>query len=485
MDGTVPAGQRPSADDPHRPVYHFLPPANWLNDPNGLIHWQGKYHLFYQHNPSGPVHGRIHWGHACSEDLIHWTHLPVALAPTPGGPDEEGCWSGCAVVDDAGVPTFLYTGVRDGYRRQQACLATSSDDLLSLTKHPGNPIIPGPPAGMEALGFRDHTVWREDDGWYQLIGSGIQGVGGAVLLYRSPDLRQWEYLHPLLVGEHGQSGPLWTGSMWECPDFFPLGDQHTLVFSIWDDQQLHYTAYFVGSYAEHRFTPRTVRMLDFGGRHFYAPQTLLDGQGRRLIWGWLVEGRPVHAQVAAGWSGALSLPRVLTMHPAGVIGMTPAPELAALRGGYVQLADQELAAVGLGGLHDVRGDTLEIQATIELDAATQVALSVRRAPGGEEETRISYDAGSGQLALDRARSSLDPETERTRHEGELRLAPGEPLQLQVFLDRSVIEVFANGRACITSRIYPTRSDSLGLELTGIAGRAYVRRLDVWEMRSIW
>src|SRR6476659_2902008 len=113
--------------DPHRPGYHFLPPANWMNDPNGLIHWKGQYHMFYQYNPEGPFHNKIHWGHAVSTDLVHWAHLPVALAPTLDSPDEDGCWSGCA-VDNAGVPTLVYTGVRG--EDQLPCVATGDDDLV-------------------------------------------------------------------------------------------------------------------------------------------------------------------------------------------------------------------------------------------------------------------------------------------------------------------------------------------------------------------
>ena len=171
-DGMATRPQASIESDHQRPRYHFLPPANWLNDPNGLIQWNGHYHMFYQYNPNGPFHGTIHWGHAISDDLVHWEHLPIALAPTPGGPDEDGCWSGCA-VDDDGVPTLIYSGPAG--RAQRACLATSADGLLTWQKYPGNPIIPAPPPGMHLVGFRDHSVWREDDGWYQLIGAGIDG----------------------------------------------------------------------------------------------------------------------------------------------------------------------------------------------------------------------------------------------------------------------------------------------------------------------
>lgn len=271
----------PGIDDAHRPQYHFLPPANWMNDPNGVIQWRGRYHLFYQHNPNGAFWGTMHWGHAVSDDLVHWTHLPIALAPTPGGPDWDGCFSGCA-VDDLGLPRVLYTGVHP----QVQCLATGSDDLCRWKKHPANPVIAGPPADLDVLGFRDPCVWQEGEMWYALIGSGIRDVGGTALLYRSPDLVEWQYMHPLCIGDKAE-----TGEMWECPDLFPVRDRHVLLVS---PIPLRKALYFVGSYAGHRFEPSFCAPLDAGG-YFYAPQTLIDDRGRRLMWGWIWEGRDEEA----------------------------------------------------------------------------------------------------------------------------------------------------------------------------------------------
>ncbi|MBZ0300671.1 MAG: glycoside hydrolase family 32 protein, partial [Anaerolineae bacterium] len=187
------------AADPHRPTYHYLPPSNWMNDPNGVIQWQGQYHLFYQYNPDGPVHANMHWGHAVSDDLIHWSDLPVALAPTPGGPDAAGCFSGSA-IDHNGVPTFVYTGVTgEHYEHQVQCLATSADGLLTWQKDARNPVISQvPPEARQTRDFRDPFVWKQGDSWYLLIASRIQDVGGTVFLYQSPDLIHWDYLHPLL-----------------------------------------------------------------------------------------------------------------------------------------------------------------------------------------------------------------------------------------------------------------------------------------------
>lgn len=459
------------ADDPHRPLYHFLPPANWLNDPNGLIQWKGQYHLFYQYNPNGPFHGTIHWGHAVSSDLVYWKDLPIALAPTPGGPDQDGCFSGCA-VDNDGVPTLVYTGIRP----EVQCIATSADDLLTWRKDPPRPVIAAPPPGLDLLGFRDPWVWRDNDRWYALIGSGIRDVGGTALLYRSPDLIHWTYLHPLCVGD-----PSETGTMWECPSFFPLRDQHVLVIS---PIPLRKSLFLVGAYADLAFTPESRGVVDNGG-YYYAPQTVLDDRGRRLMWGWLWEGRPAEACREAGWAGVMSLPRILDLGPSGTLTIEPAPELATLRGPHIQRTDVDIAPSGSSVLDDVRGDCLELDAVIELGGASTVTIAVRCSPDGEEQTRIVYDCRDRRLRIDRGRASLDSSVALEARDARLPLGEGEPLRLRIFLDRSVLEVFANGRVCLTSRIYPTRSDSLGVTVAAAGGRARLRSLDVWAMASIW
>ena len=143
--------------DPHRPRFHFVSPAGWLNDPNGVSQWNGTYHLFYQYNPEGAFHHRILWGHATSTDLVNWADQPVALEPSEG-PDADGCWSG-VLVDDGGTPTLVYSG-RHG-ERELPCVAVGSPDLLTWTKAPENPVIPAPPAGVDVTAYRDHCVWRE------------------------------------------------------------------------------------------------------------------------------------------------------------------------------------------------------------------------------------------------------------------------------------------------------------------------------------
>jgi beta-fructofuranosidase len=445
-----------------------------MNDPNGLIQWQGRYHLFYQHNPNAAVWGDIHWGHAMSEDLVHWQDLPIALAPTPGGVDADGVFSGCA-VDDHGVATLLYTGIRyapDGTRVERPCLATSpDDDLRTWRKYSGNPVIATPPEGLGVLGFRDHCVWREPDGtWRQLIGSGIRNVGGTALLYASPDLRHWEYLHPLLIGDGSE-----TGTMWECPDLFPLGDEHVLVVS---PVPLQRSLYAIGPLRQQRFSPRRWAPLDAGG-YLYAPQSFADANGRRIMFGWLWEGRDEAAQRAAGWAGVMSLPRVLTLVE-GELTFEPAAELRALRSERWSTRDVSLGPRFRAGLSGVG---LEIEATIEPRSASQVGLAVRCAPDASEQTVIVYDTVSERLSIDRSKASLDPTTKRDERAASLPLRSSEPLRLHVFVDRSVVEVFANGRICLTTRVYPSRTDSTGVELLASGGGAHVSALDVWQLRS--
>lgn len=473
---------RTHTNDQHRPQYHFLPPANWLNDPNGLIQWGDEYHMFYQYNPNGPFHGTIHWGHAVSDNLVHWRHLPIALAPTPGSVDEDGCWSGCAVNND-GVPTLIYSGASPA--GQRACMATSDDSMLAWRKHPSNPVIAGPPPGLDLVEFRDHSIWREDGVWYQIIGSGIRGRGGAALLYRSDDLLTWQYLHPLAVGDAGRATPVWTGAMWECPDFFALGERHVLVVSVWAEGKLYYSAAMVGQYRDQHFVPEVEHKLDYGDLYFYAPQSFGDSQGRRVIFGWIQEARGQEAQQKAGWSGVMSLPRVLGLNPDGSVAMRPVPELETLRAEHVSVAPGAIAAGQDVALPEVSGDALELR--LELDPADggRSGIAVRRSPDGAEQTRIMYDSAARQLIVDRSRASHDGETDRTSHVAPLELSPGEPARLRIFLDRSVIEVFANERVSITSRIYPTRTDSVAVALLAEGGDARLSTLDAWRMRSIW
>ncbi|EMA67057.1 glycoside hydrolase family 32 protein [Halorubrum kocurii] len=453
-----------------RPKYHLTPPANWLNDPNGLIRWDGRYHVFYQYNPAGPFHNTIHWGHAVSDDLATWRDEPVALSPSPDGPDRDGCWSGCA-VDDDGTPTLLYTGGNG--RDQLPCLATTDDPgLRTWEKYGGNPVIESPPADLDVLEtehwraeFRDHNVWREGGRWHHLVGTGLADGGGAALLYTSETLTDWTYEGPLLAG-----GPD-TGAVWECPELLDLGDRRLLHVSDYEN-----VVYFLGTVEDDEFVVESEGLLDHGD--FYAPQSLDDGD-RSLTWGWLPEARDVDAQWDAGWSGALSLPRVIETGPDGDLRQRPADEVADLRTERL-VADETVAlAPDERRRLDVSGAAIEIEAAIALDDAEAVELSVFETPDRAEHTPIRYER-DGTLSVDRAPSSGDGHAFADAQS--MAVPPyDEPLSLRVFLDRSVIELYANGRHCLTSRVYPTREDAVGVSAVAEGGRASISSLSAWAM----
>ena len=414
-------------NDPNRPVYHYMPPKSWMNDPKPFYR-NGEYHVFFQYNPLEPVPRLINWGHAVSRDLVHWEMLPIALTPTPGGPDKDGCWTGCAVEKD-GLFHILYTGVHP----QVQCLATSSD-LITWEKHAGNPVILAPPEGFGDC-WRDPCAWRESDAWYMLLGSEVKDLGGAALLYRSSDLINWEYLHPLYAGDKGCF-------MFECPDFFPLGDRHVLLASCGK------THWHTGRCARGSTPGITSFLLGQGlnpcprhgivdGGNFYAAKTLLDDKGRRILFGWITESRSQEEQVAAGWSGVLSLPRMLSILPDGTLGVAPVPELSALRGRRLDKPE---------------GDALEIIARFR-KTDVRVGITYR-------SMEVYADPEQKQLVAGQARTPFEA-------------GPGEEIELHVFLDHSVIEVFANGRACVTARAYSSARD------IGLIGRP--EQLDVWEI----
>ncbi|MBX0284917.1 GH32 C-terminal domain-containing protein [Halomicroarcula sp. F28] len=462
-------------EDPHRPGYHVTPPANWLNDPNGLVHWNGRYHVFYQYNPTGPFHGTIHWGHAVSDDLVHWEDRPVALSPSPDGPDRDGCWSGCT-VDDDGVATILYTGGRG--TEQLPCLATSTDEsLTSWVKDPENPVIDELPAEPEVLRtedwdgeFRDHCVWREDGVWHQLIGAGMEGGGGAALLYVSTDLREWTYRGPILTGDRDSAG-----TVWECPELLNFGERQLLHVSNYED-----VMYFLGQYDDGKFTVERRGKLDHGD--FYAPQSMWTDDGRTLTWGWVQEARDVGAQWDAGWSGSLSVPRELTLAEDGGLRQRPAAALTELRGEGDHRENLRLR--GEEGCElDVQSRQFELKATVRLEDADAVELRVLETPDGEEQTPIRYTAAS-EVVVDRTQASTAPEA--TTDSQRMTVTPYDaPLSLHAFVDGSIVEVFANERHCLTSRVYPERTDATGISLAATGGTATVTGLDCWELGSAW
>jgi beta-fructofuranosidase len=464
------------ASDPLRPQFHLLPPANWMNDPNGPIFVNGRYHMFFQYNPGGAFWGSMHWAHASSLDMIHWHHEPIALAPTPGGYDRYGVFSGSAVLD-GGKPTVIYTGVeppsyrgeatlRDGLHawREVQCLAVSDSSLRVWRKAP-KPVIPNPPPGLAVTGFRDPCVWREGGDWMLALGSGVRGKGGSILLYRSLDLRRWTYLHPLAEGRAvGQAAnPVDSGEMWECPDFFPLGDRYVLLIST-----MGKVFWKTGRYRDQRFHPEREGTVDFGA--YYAAKSMLDRHGRRVLWGWIPERRPEKSYRAAGWAGVMSLPRILSLAPDGSLRMEPAPAVEVLRRGHVHTG-------GMSASKDQ--DSLTAMRIHNLAAELQVELIPERS--GSFLLQLLLDRGEPFAEVGYKRENLGRELRLNRTHASLPRRAGDPIMLRLFLDGSVLELFANAVTTITERVYTVPQGPLRIVLQGQVG---VNSVDLWQMQPI-
>ncbi|BBH24209.1 invertase [Paenibacillus baekrokdamisoli] len=467
-------------NDRFRLHYHLMPRTGWMNDPNGLIQFNGEYHAFYQHYPFEPHNGPMHWGHAKSSDLVHWEHLPIALAPSEpydlgSGNNGYGCWSGSA-VDDNGKLTLIYTGHVDGNNPVEVqCLAVSKDGVQF--EKAANPVIPGPPE-EGCFGFRDPKVWKHEDKWYMVIGSGKDGHG-KVQLYTSDSLHHWQY-----SGAAAQSDGT-MGDMWECPDLFPLGEaNHVLIISPMNMGSTK-TMYLSGSfnYDSGKLETAYSERLDYGF-DFYAPQTLLDDQGRRIMIGWMNIWGAKMPEQEDGWMGAMTIPRELKLTEKGTITMEPVAELTALRGKHHSLERQVIERDTVLRLHALQSDALEIVAVFEVSDSheEEFGLLLRCSADDSQYTEISYCTSNGQLLMDRNQSG-----QGDGGISELTIEPMERgrLKLHLFLDRSSVELFINGgHKTITNRIYPN-PDSLGIKLFSRQGSTILHSFDAWELQSIW
>lgn len=306
-----------------RPRMHLTPPAGWMNDPHGVFHIDGRYHLFFQHVPDSLVHATgCHWGHATSPDLLHWEVEPIALSPDGEDGEDVGVWSGCAVIDDQGEPRLFYTSVGppDVHRGSIRTARPSDAGLATWAK---GPVIAEPP-GWDVAVFRDPAVFRDGPVWRMLVGQGdTRGVAG-VATYRSGDLETWHH-DGLLVSRSFGEEPF-TGTAWECPQLVRRTDgldADVLVFSVWSGDPHHVSA-SAGTYTEGRFIPGAWQQITLAGSH-YAPTHFTDVDGRPCLLFWVRGvGEP------GVWAGAISVPYVVSVE-AGAVRLTPHPAVAAAR----------------------------------------------------------------------------------------------------------------------------------------------------------
>lgn len=485
-------------DERFRPQYHFTPARNWMNDPNGLVYYQGEYHLFYQFNPFGDKWGHLSWGHAVSPDMLHWRHLPVAIPEL--GP--EMVFSGSVVVDSLNTSGFgrggraplvaIFTASNSARKTQAQALAYSVDRGRTWTRFSGNPVL-----DIGAADFRDPKVlwYAPEKKWVMVL---ALPQAHKVLFYSSRDLKKWTKM-----SEFGPAGA--TGGVWECPDLFPLdvdsanGVRRWVLIASINPGGIaggSATQYFVGDFDGTRFVSDSSHQngpalwSDFG-RDYYAAVSFFSQppNDKRRVWlGWMSNWDYAQDVPTTPWRSAQSIPRSLTLRdtPAGYrLVQRPIEELRALRGTKRQLSIRELP----GGdrsldAEGVRGTALEI--ALDLHLATARAAGVKVLRGPNEETIVGVDAAKSVVFIDRRRSgdtTFHPGF-AGRHEAPVTITNGR-VQLRVFVDRSSVELFANdGEATITDLAFPS-AGSDGVALFSDGGVSHVISGEVWPLASVW
>ena len=466
----------PHIPDEERPAFHVTPTIGWMNDPNGFSVYKGEYHLFYQYHPYSNEWGPMHWGHVKSRDLIRWERLPAALAPDQPY-DASGCFSGGAAELPNGKQLLMYTGVQrrrdpDGFLHDVQTQCAAIGDGINYEKFAANPVLDEKdiPQGWSAIDFRDPKVWRETDGnYYAVVGDRTDDGSGAILLYRSADGLRWEYIRTL-DRCHNQYG-----KMWECPDFFALDGKQVLFTSPQEMMPVglefhagNGTLCLIGDYdpAGKGFCRQYVQAIDYG-LDFYAPQTLLTPDGRRVMIAWMQNWSTVGAKPnRCRWFGQTTVPRELSVKD-GRLYQQPVRELEKYRSGRV--VHRNIPVSGEVNLPGIQGRTLDMTITVRPTGGESYRwFRIRVAKDGVHETIIRYRPDQGTVKLDRVRSGLPHDIVHTRS-FLVRNRQGE-IKLRIVLDRFSLEVFVNdGEQAASAVIYtPQEAQSISFEAEGMA-----------------
>ena len=480
-----------SYDEPLRPQFHFTPARNWMNDPNGLVYFDGEYHMFYQYNPQGDQWGHMSWGHAVSADLVQWQELPVAI------PEDARymIFSGSIVVDEGNTSGFgapgtsplvaVYTGAeRERGGRQNQQLAYSTDRGRTWVKYPGNPVL-----DLGLSNFRDPKVF-----WYaparQWVMAAVLSSSHQVALFGSADLKHWTHL-----SDFGPAGAV--DGAWECPDLFPLriegSDEVRWVLKVdvfeSDTAVGSGAQYFVGRFDGVSFVADAeggADAVDYG-QDFYAAASwsnLPDATGRHVWIGWMSNHRYASRVPTAPWRGAMTLPRELSLRSeAGRLRLVQSPvrALESLRGRRMHIAGRLEGTVRRLGLP--RGSANAAELEVDFSDISADVVGVRVHVGAGESTDIGYDRARGELYVDRSISGALPTADFARRSGvPLRLHDGR-LRIRVWVDRSSVEVFADdGARVLTALVFPSRRSD-GVEVFARGGGAHLDSLDVWPLES--
>ena len=454
-----------------RPVFHLTPRVGWMNDPNGFSYYNGAYHMFYQYYPYRPFWGPMHWGHAVSKDLLHWNYLPAALAPDEPYENGGGCFSGSAIDLADGRQLLVYTGVLsekqpDGTMHdvQQQCVAVG--DGVNYEKCENNPVMTAKqlPSDSNRFDFRDPKVWKAADGSYRCVMVNCDNKGdGRAVLFESKDGFSWNF-KSILAQNNGKFG-----KMWECPDFFELDGKHVLLTSPQDmlPEGLEFhngngTLCIIGEMdpETHTLKEETVQSVDYG-MDYYAMQTLLAPDGRRIMIAWMQNwDTTAHRCNDSKWFAQMSLPREVSVKN-GRLYQTPIKELDAMRKDRVEYNDVVIDNDAIT-LDKIEGRTIDMELVIRPEDKENVykKFVLRFAQNEKFYTELSFRPDESVLKIDRKFSG----TERALVHQRRCLVNGDAneLKLRVILDRFSAEIFINDGKQVMSAVIFTEQEAKGI-----------------------
>ena len=478
-------------NDAFRPKYHAIAPAHWMNEPHAPLYYNGKYHLFYQHNPFGPYWGQIHWGHWVSDDMVNWKHTDIALAPEKGTVDPDGIWSGSAFVGPDNTPMLFYTAGNDAKEENQytsiAYPEDKNDKNLITWKKSG--IIVDKPSEYLHREFRDPFVFKIDAMYYMIVGSGIAEKGGTAALFESKDAKNWNYLHPFYQIDIKKYP--YMGGVWELPVFLPLPKEDgtstnkyvLMVLPLRDAADVE-VFYWVGSFDKNtkKFIPdqESPTLLDYGNFGFTGQSGFIDPNTNRSIVFSIAQGKFGKVDTYnMGWAHNAGLPINLWLGKNNKLNFSPIKELNSLRVKPIINCDNCKISELEKSLKKISDDKLEI--ILEFKAGkNKKGIIVRKSNTGNPQAMIYYDPITNSVIFDKIQDN--PERKFTALKAPL--SNKKDIKLHIYLDKSMIEIYINNEVSITDRIYFTETDAKHIELMGFEGDKKIKKLQIWPMNSI-
>lgn len=456
-----------------KPIFHLIPRIGWMNDPNGFSYYDGKFHMFYQYYPYDTVWGPMHWGHAVSEDLLHWENLPAAIAPDTEY-DKDGCFSGSAIELPNKKQLLLYTGVqkvenKDGELMDIQAQCVAFGDGVNYEKYENNPVIDASmlPEGANINDFRDPKVWLEGDTLYCIVASRTEDRDGQLLLYSSKDAIEWKYERLIAKNNHR------FGRMWECPDYFELDGKQVVLTSPQDmlPEELEFhngngTLCMIGHVADDgSFKDECSQAIDYG-IDYYAPQTVKMADGRRVMIGWMQNWDTTgFKRDDFPWFGQMSMPREIKVVNGRLI-QNPIKEIENL---YVNCVErQNVYITDRCSISGIEGRTIDMTVNVRPDYELYRKFEIRLADNGKFYSTISYDPEESILKIDRKHSGSRRAIVHQRR-CYVRRNRGE-IKLRVVMDRYSIEVFVNdGEQAMTMTILTDyKADGISFRADGNA-----------------